>query len=293
VSVDVLSGPHRGQSFEFGRHESLVGGRAETCQLRLDGDPHVSRFHFRLEVNPPAARIIDLDSSNGIRVNGRAAKWSELSDGDEVAIGATLLRIRVITRNRAQAEDATVDWPGAGSSAESLRTVAARETTGDRPQPAFVHPDYELQDELGRGPVGSVHRAVEKASGRIVALKVIPLRRALDRTARETVAETSASLSRLRHQLIVQQRLDLPVHNREANEFSLGADPEVVSRFESSRFEPCSVSTSSEHGSRTFRAAVTTKRALEVNDNQRASREVVDGDARSRCLWERMSRKLG
>ncbi|MCC7424026.1 MAG: FHA domain-containing protein [Planctomycetaceae bacterium] len=78
----MLYGPHRGQTFEFSRHESLVGGRAETCQMRLNGDPHVSRFHLRLEVNPPAARIIDLDSSNGIRVNRRAMKWSELRDGD-------------------------------------------------------------------------------------------------------------------------------------------------------------------------------------------------------------------
>jgi len=47
-------------------------GRAADCHARLPGDDTlVSRHHFLVEVNPPAARLRDLGSLNGTQVNGQ------------------------------------------------------------------------------------------------------------------------------------------------------------------------------------------------------------------------------
>jgi|GEM_PF-5674539 len=47
-------------------------GRAADCHARLPGDDTlVSRHHFLVEVNPPAARLRDLGSLNGTLVNGQ------------------------------------------------------------------------------------------------------------------------------------------------------------------------------------------------------------------------------
>lgn len=62
-------------------------GRCETAEIYLD-DPSVSRRHAMIaldEGRPP--RILDDRSLNGLLVNGSKVDWTELSDGDELAIG--------------------------------------------------------------------------------------------------------------------------------------------------------------------------------------------------------------
>jgi DNA-directed RNA polymerase subunit RPC12/RpoP len=62
-------------------------GRCERAEICLD-DPSVSRRHAMIAVDagrPP--RILDDRSLNGLLVNGRKVDWTELSDGDELAIG--------------------------------------------------------------------------------------------------------------------------------------------------------------------------------------------------------------
>jgi hypothetical protein len=62
-------------------------GRCERAEICLD-HPSVSRRHAMIasdEGRPP--RILDDRSLNGVLVNGRKVDWTELSDGDELAIG--------------------------------------------------------------------------------------------------------------------------------------------------------------------------------------------------------------
>lgn len=62
-------------------------GRCDRAEICLD-DPSVSRRHAIIatdEGRPP--RILDDRSLNGVLVNSRKIEWTELSDGDELAIG--------------------------------------------------------------------------------------------------------------------------------------------------------------------------------------------------------------
>ena len=68
--------------------DDLVIGRDATCAVRLQGND-VSRRHAALHKDGPDAgvTIVDLDSRNGIRVNGKPAPLAPLGEGDVVGLG--------------------------------------------------------------------------------------------------------------------------------------------------------------------------------------------------------------
>jgi FHA domain-containing protein len=68
--------------------ERMVIGRAKDCDIRLE-DPNASRRHAEVRREGDAYWIIDLDSTNGVAVNGRRIKRSRLAEGDRITIGST------------------------------------------------------------------------------------------------------------------------------------------------------------------------------------------------------------
>jgi DNA-binding NtrC family response regulator len=69
----------------------VVVGRSENCSLQLK-DPSVSRTHARIRLGDGAARIADLGSQNGTRINGqRLIGERQLLSGDVVTICSTSL----------------------------------------------------------------------------------------------------------------------------------------------------------------------------------------------------------
>jgi transcriptional regulator of acetoin/glycerol metabolism len=63
-----------------------VVGRDEGCAIRLSGND-ISRRHAALERHGAELVIADLDSRNGVRVNGRAVASAHLGAGDVVRLG--------------------------------------------------------------------------------------------------------------------------------------------------------------------------------------------------------------
>lgn len=54
------------------------------------GDPNISRRHAELRRGPTGDwQVVDLGSTNGVKVNGRRVESSRLSPGDEVTLGTT------------------------------------------------------------------------------------------------------------------------------------------------------------------------------------------------------------
>jgi predicted component of type VI protein secretion system len=83
-----LEGPD-GSRIEL--HDGFVIGRVQGCDLAI-GDPKASRRHARLSVVGSVVELEDLDSHNGTLLNGKPVKKRVLRDGDEIAIGTTVLR---------------------------------------------------------------------------------------------------------------------------------------------------------------------------------------------------------
>jgi hypothetical protein len=68
---------------------SAVLGRSKECDC-IFRDPNVSRRHAELRRGSTGDwQIVDLDSTNGVKVNDRRVETSRLAPGDEVTLGTT------------------------------------------------------------------------------------------------------------------------------------------------------------------------------------------------------------
>jgi hypothetical protein len=65
-----------------------VLGRSRECDVQL-ADPNVSRRHAELRQEGATYWLVDLDSTNGIELNGRRQKRVKLENGTRVTVGAT------------------------------------------------------------------------------------------------------------------------------------------------------------------------------------------------------------
>jgi len=77
---------------EFDKRRVLVG-RSRECDIQLE-DPNVSRRHAEVRQEGASYWLVDLDSTNGVEVNGRRLKRAKLESGDRLTIGATELLFR-------------------------------------------------------------------------------------------------------------------------------------------------------------------------------------------------------
>jgi Protein of unknown function (DUF3662)/FHA domain len=72
---------------------AVVIGRSKDCDIRV-ADPNVSRRHAEIRQEGSTFWIVDLDSTNGVAVNGRALKRAKLDDEDRITLGSTELVFR-------------------------------------------------------------------------------------------------------------------------------------------------------------------------------------------------------
>ena len=84
------AGPFEDAVFSL-EHDELTLGRSADCAICI---PHrsLSRVHARLERREGRFTITDLESKNGVRVNGEPVDRRALRDGDRVQLGDVVLR---------------------------------------------------------------------------------------------------------------------------------------------------------------------------------------------------------
>jgi catechol 2,3-dioxygenase-like lactoylglutathione lyase family enzyme len=71
--------------------ETLTIGRLPESAIVVN-DPNASRRHAEIRRVGSEVLVVDLNSTNGTRVNGAPVKERKLADGDQVVIGTTVLR---------------------------------------------------------------------------------------------------------------------------------------------------------------------------------------------------------
>jgi DNA-binding NtrC family response regulator len=94
--LTVTAGPDKGASFVFDHTvpARVLVGQGPACALRLS-DPQVSRRHAAFERVGAALRITDCDSTNGTYVDRVRVLAADLSGGEFVRLGSTLLHVDV------------------------------------------------------------------------------------------------------------------------------------------------------------------------------------------------------
>jgi hypothetical protein len=78
-----------GRRYEITKRRSTIG-RSKDCDVQI-ADPNISRRHAELSQEGATYWIVDLDSTNGLEVNGKRTKRAKLADGDVVKLGSTEL----------------------------------------------------------------------------------------------------------------------------------------------------------------------------------------------------------
>ena len=76
-----------GQTMRVDKRRVLLG-RSRECDIQVD-DANVSRRHAELRQEGSTYWIVDLDSTNGIEVNGKRVKRGKLESGDTFTVGST------------------------------------------------------------------------------------------------------------------------------------------------------------------------------------------------------------
>ena len=142
-------------------------GRAEGCDLRIH-DAQASRRHCALELRPSGLWVEDLGSRAGTELLGR---WLQ---GEGALVAPSDARLRI--------------------GGTELRVVALAPRASGAPRRVE---GYELRGLLGEGGSGSVHAALELASGRTVALKFLHVE--ADAETRARAAREAALAQRLVH----------------------------------------------------------------------------------------------
>jgi pSer/pThr/pTyr-binding forkhead associated (FHA) protein len=66
--------------------ERLTIGRSRECEVVVD-DPNVSRRHAELRKTIEGWMVVDLGSTNGVKVNGKRVKEEVLRPGDKITLG--------------------------------------------------------------------------------------------------------------------------------------------------------------------------------------------------------------
>ncbi|MGI8975963.1 MAG: FHA domain-containing protein [Thermomicrobiales bacterium] len=87
----MLTGERAGKRFALGEGQSILG-RSHDVDLQVDA-PDVSRRHLKIEREGQSIRIVDLNSTNGTRVNGEPVTSATLRNGDELLVGTQALRL--------------------------------------------------------------------------------------------------------------------------------------------------------------------------------------------------------
>ena len=190
VELTVTAGPHQGKRFEFDRHETLLAGRSTRARLRLEDDPHFSRHHFRLEINPPLVHLIDLDSRNGTFINGERVSERTLVHGDVISGGKTALKVTIDcgarTLDVSLVPHQTIVPPRPiAPHASSRPTEICESAPPVRPAPSPIVPPrpaaatppalpgYTMKECLGQIGLGVSYRAVRLATQEDCIVKVL------------------------------------------------------------------------------------------------------------------------
>jgi two-component system, NtrC family, sensor kinase len=131
-SLFVIQGRNRGSRYDLSHHEGAMSiGREAGNFVQLD-DNEVSRRHAEIRRVGESFFVGDLKSSNGTWLNSRKIERAELSSGDQIQVGRTIL---VYARDGADvAATGLVDIvPGSngGDGSRIVRTAREADVGGD------------------------------------------------------------------------------------------------------------------------------------------------------------------
>ena len=179
VSITIVRGPESGKQKAFSEPGRYIVGCDVDADFRLSAnDPFVSGRHIQIELDPPSCFLQDLGGPNRPRVNGLSFSRHQLSDQDEVQVGATRLRLSIVTApvchwcGVASLELRSVELNVLKEAEAADRAVYAHEGCIPKDQHyGRKIGNYVCCSRLGGGGFGEVFLAYEPSTARVWAIK--------------------------------------------------------------------------------------------------------------------------
>jgi len=180
-----MSGPIPGLVFELSETEVNTIGRGTGCTIILKNDTKASRSHAAIGRTKDRFAVVDMNSANGVFVNGQRVKKAFLEDGDSLLIGQYMMRFvldrEAMARYAVESANAclacrreiTQDEIHTGLFAESASGHYCLRCVDETSIIGCTLGGFQVLEELGKGSVGRVYRARELAADRTVALKIV------------------------------------------------------------------------------------------------------------------------
>lgn len=210
VEIHVTAGPLKGRRFIFDKPDYLLFGRTPDAQISLPNDRYVSRQHFVLEIAPPLCKLIDLNSKNGVFVNGiryggqkppeagveqapNGVKEVFLNDRDEIIVGDTHIKV-VIPSERKKSEKTPGEAP-VNQKVQSIREVSSS---------ALSIRGYHIEQELKYDGIGTLYKAKDLNTDQFVAIKTLLLQGTIDPYQMNIFQRELNILRQLNHKHIVR-----------------------------------------------------------------------------------------
>ena len=130
LTITILSGARAGERVPLGPGEMLRVGRTSGANIVVADDPTMSGIHYLVRCTNEGGSVHDLESRNGLFLNGRQVDQAMLSDGDEIRAGRTYFTISV--------DAASLETRGAkgrfGSADETRAPKAGESTQAELPR---------------------------------------------------------------------------------------------------------------------------------------------------------------
>ncbi|MFL5349138.1 MAG: FHA domain-containing protein [Hyalangium sp.] len=136
-TLTCLTGLDVGRTFPLSEAKTDLG-RGTQVDLRLR-DRAVSRSHARILREGSSFTLVDLDSPNGVYLNGRRVKVrTPLAEGNVIELGQTLLRFQ------AAVEDTAPPAPALAEAPPPVEAAAASALPQDAPPNSLAGPAREM-----------------------------------------------------------------------------------------------------------------------------------------------------
>lgn len=223
VVLTAAAGPERGEVIPIEQGTKLSIGRSSSAGRKVR-DTHLSRLHLEVDFTGQRAVVRDLDSRNGIYVNGDKTKQRTLAQGDRILAGEQVWDVSYVDDLLTLGDETeeTVSFLDQPNPCELCGRSITLATFADgqvlERDTRYLCPDcstvvtfdsrefhgFEVHQKLGAGAAGLVYRATQLVLGREVALKILRKRDGLTPRAEARFLGEAATISKLDHPRIVK-----------------------------------------------------------------------------------------
>ena len=159
--LEMRTGKLAGKTFELSK--AVILGRGDNVGIRVH-DIKASREHCRVFVQAGKWVVVDLNSRNGITVNGAKTTRKELVSGDEIAIGETVLAyVDETAAAKPKAAPKQAGTPLPGEIVVDEIDLGGGDDAPARPAPAQRQAQRPAQQQARSAPSGKPRSAKDAA----------------------------------------------------------------------------------------------------------------------------------